>query len=53
MIYEFSYGGQKQSFGIQDFTPFCSMLNDILKPISIAVSSFVAVLIIAGVRTNE
>ncbi|MDH2526559.1 virulence factor TspB C-terminal domain-related protein [Acinetobacter baumannii] len=53
MIYEFSYGDQKQSFGIQDFTPFCSMLNDILKPISIAVSSFVAVLIIAGVRTNE
>jgi hypothetical protein len=53
MTYDFTYGGQKQSFGIQDFTPFCSMLNDILKPITIAVSSFVAVLIIAGVRTNE
>lgn len=53
LTYDFTYGGQTQSFGIQDFTPFCSMLNDIFKPISIAVSSFVAVLIIAGVRTNE
>ncbi|MGQ1325680.1 virulence factor TspB C-terminal domain-related protein [Acinetobacter baumannii] len=53
LTYEFTYGGQAQSFGIKDFTPFCSMLNDIFKPIVIAVSSFVAVLIIAGVRTNE
>ncbi|MFU8928287.1 virulence factor TspB C-terminal domain-related protein [Acinetobacter puyangensis] len=53
LTYDFTYGGQAQSFGIKDFTPFCSMLNDILKPIVIAVSSFVAVLIIGGVRTDE
>lgn len=53
IIYDFNYGGKAQSFGIKDFTPFCSMLNDIFKPIVIAISSFVAVLIIAGVRTNE
>lgn len=53
LTYDFNYGGQSQSFGIKDFTPFCSMLNDILKPIVIAVSSFVAVLIIGGVRTDE
>ncbi|ENW90913.1 MULTISPECIES: virulence factor TspB C-terminal domain-related protein [Acinetobacter] len=53
ITYDFNYGGVSQSFGIKDFTPFCSMLNDIFKPIVIAISSFVAVLIIAGVRTNE
>ncbi|MFU8928299.1 virulence factor TspB C-terminal domain-related protein [Acinetobacter puyangensis] len=53
LTYDFTYGGQSQSFGIKDFTPFCSMLNDIFKPIVIAVSSFVAVLIIGGVRTDE
>lgn len=53
LTYNFTYGGQAQSFGIKDFSPFCSMLNDILKPIVIAVSSFVAVLIIGGVRTDE
>ena len=53
ITYDFNYGGVAQSFGIKDFTPFCSMLNDIFKPIVIAISSFVAVLIIAGVRTNE
>lgn len=53
LTYDFNYGGHAQSFGIKDFTPFCSMLNDILKPIVIAVSSFVAVLIIGGVRTDE
>lgn len=53
ITYDFNYGGKAQSFGIKDFTPFCSMLNDIFKPIVIAISSFVAVLIVAGVRTNE
>lgn len=53
ITYDFNYFGVSQSFGIKDFTPFCSMLNDIFKPIVIAISSFVAVLIIAGVRINE
>ena len=53
LTHDFSYGGQTQKFGITDFSPFCSMLSDIMKPIVIAVSSFIAVLIVAGVRTNE
>jgi len=53
LTYDFNYGGISQSFGIHDFTPFCSMLNDILKPVVISISSFIAVLIIGGVRTDE
>ncbi|MDH2601871.1 virulence factor TspB C-terminal domain-related protein [Acinetobacter baumannii] len=53
LTYDFNYGGQSQKFGITDFSPFCSMLSDIMKPIVIAISSFAAVLIVSGVRTNE
>ena len=48
----FSWHGFSQNWQV-DFTDFCDSLRTFVKPIVIAMGSFTAVLIVAGVRSDE
>lgn len=53
IVSNYSFHGQSIQWGITDFSPLCDVLSSFLRPVVISISSFIAVLIIAGVRTDE
>lgn len=49
---QLSFHGSPIEWGITDFTPLCNVMTSYIRPVVIAISGFIAVLIIGGVRTD-